>query len=91
VSSDHFVTPIACQLANCAAVYNRMVAFGNDRAWLVLQRRRHTLNQIEQAVASRRNVRAVLQVIRRSVVLGSLIVEKRVEGFKNQRLVCFFG
>jgi hypothetical protein len=76
------------------ATYNHIVAFGDDRAWLVLPRRRHTLNQIEQAVASRRNVRAVLQAIRRPLVLGSLVValvEKRVEGFKNQRLVCFFG
>src|ERR1700730_5737930 len=46
------------------AMDDHVVAFGNDRAWLVLQRHWHAPDQIEQAVASRLDVRAVLNVVR---------------------------
>jgi hypothetical protein len=39
---------------------DHVIVFSNDQARFVLQRRRRTPNQIEQAVAPRRDVRAVL-------------------------------
>jgi hypothetical protein len=42
------------------AVDDHVIAFSNDQARLVLQRRWRAPNQIEQAVAPRRDVRAVL-------------------------------
>ena len=43
---------------------NHVIAFGNDRARLVLQRCWQVPDQIEQAVASGWDVRAVLNVVR---------------------------
>jgi hypothetical protein len=45
------------------AVDDHVIAFSNDQARLVLQRRWRAPSQIEQAVA-RRDVRAVLNVVR---------------------------
>ena len=42
------------------AMDDHVIVFSNDQARFVLQRRRRTPNQIEQAVAPRRDVRAVL-------------------------------
>jgi hypothetical protein len=46
------------------AMDEHVIAFSNDLFWLVPQRCRHAPNQIEQAVAPRRDVRAVLNVTR---------------------------
>src|ERR1700688_3827276 len=52
----------------------------------------HALDQREEALASRRNVRAVLNVARRPETLRSgvvLLVEKRFEGFQHEGLILF--
>jgi hypothetical protein len=46
------------------AMDDHVIVFSNDQARLVLQRRWRAPNQIEQAVAPRRDVRAVLNVVR---------------------------
>jgi hypothetical protein len=46
------------------AMDDHVTVFSNDQARLVLQRRWRAPNQIEQAVAPRRDVRAVLNVVR---------------------------
>ena len=71
---------------------DRVIVFSNDHTRLVLQRRRCASNQVEQAVAPWRDVRAVLNVVRRPVPFGGLIVplvEKRIERFENQYLIRF--
>jgi hypothetical protein len=47
-----------------SAMDDHVIVFANDQARLVLQRRRRAPNEIEQAVAPRRDVRAVLTVVR---------------------------
>jgi hypothetical protein len=46
------------------AMDDHVIIFSNDQAGLVLQRRWRAPNQIEQAVATRRDVRTVLKVVR---------------------------
>jgi hypothetical protein len=43
---------------------DHVIIFSNDQGRLVLQRRWHAPDQIEQAVAPRRDVRALLKVVR---------------------------
>src|ERR1700675_3692449 len=52
----------------------------------------HALDQREEALASRRNVRAVLNVVRRPETLRSgvvLLVEKRFESLQHEGLILF--
>ena len=66
------------------------VAVGYDHPRLVLQRRRHALDEVEEAVAARGNVCAVLDVVGLPIPLSRRIVpliEQRVEGLKDQCLI----
>jgi hypothetical protein len=76
-----------------SAVDDHQILIGCDCAVLVSKRRRCTLDQIEQAFAPRPYVHAVLDVVRRPVPLSRCVislVEERIEGFEDQRLVCLF-
>ena len=47
---------------------------GNDRSWLVLQRWRDALDEIEQAIATGRDMSAVLDVVGRPKLLLPVVV-----------------
>ena len=66
------------------------VSISDDRSWLILQGRRQALDEIEQTLAARCDMSAVLNVIRRPESLRRRVVtlvEKRVESFKNDGLI----
>src|SRR4029077_8122475 len=69
------------------------ISLGHDRSWLVFERCRKTFDEIEQALATRRDMSTVLDVtwgpklLSRSVVA---LVEQRVEGFEDNLLVVLF-
>jgi hypothetical protein len=68
------------------AVDDHVIAFGNDRARLISQGRWRTPDQIEQAIASGFDVRAVLDVVRRPKAFRLLVVplvEQRIKRFEN--------
>src|SRR5580700_7345365 len=61
--------------------------------WLVFQRRRHALDEVEEALAAARDVRAVLDVGGRPVALSRdvvSLVEQGVEGLEDKRFVFRF-
>src|SRR5260370_22637740 len=68
-------------------------SLSHDRSWLILHSvGRKALDQIEQALTTGSNVRAVLDVVRRPKLLcGSIIVlvKECVERFQNEGLVLF--
>ena len=66
------------------------VAVSHDHPGLVFQRRRHALDEVEEALAAGRDVRTVLDVVGRPVALGRdvvSLVEQGVEGLKYQCLI----
>src|SRR5438552_17877806 len=66
------------------------VAVGHDELQLVLELRGHGLDQAEQAVATRGNVRAVLDVLVRPEAFGGRVValvKQRVERLADGLLV----
>jgi hypothetical protein len=74
-------------------VDDHVIAFGNDRARLISQGCWRTPDQIEQAIASGFDVRAVLDVVRRPKAFRLLVVplvEQRIKRFENQFFVCLF-
>src|SRR5262249_14449347 len=71
-------------------VNNHEVSVGDNRAGLILERRRKAFNQIEQSIAARRDVSAVLDIVRRPKFLSRGVVtfvEQRVEGLQNYSVV----
>ena len=65
------------------------ISFGYDRSWLVLERWRKALDEIEQAFTTWRDMGAVLNVVRRPELLSCCVValvEQSVEGFQNKEL-----
>jgi hypothetical protein len=75
------------------AVHDHQIPFGHDGSVFVSQGRRRALDQIEEAFAPWRDMRAVLNVFRRPVPFGGLVVsfvEERIERLKDQRFVCLF-
>jgi hypothetical protein len=69
-----------------------VVAFREDQLVLVAERVGKAADEIEQAVAARRDVGAVLDVALRPEALGGGIVplvEQRIEAFQHERLVLF--
>src|SRR5579859_6440833 len=73
-----------------SAVHDHELFFGNYRSRFVLQCGRHTLDEIEQTLPTRRDMGAVLDVVRGPVGLGRSIVpfvEQCVEGLQNKRLI----
>src|SRR5277367_4206285 len=74
-------------------VHDHELPISHDHSRLILQRRRNTLDEIEQAFTARFNARAVLNVLRRPETLGRRVVtliEQGVEGFQDQLFVLFF-
>src|SRR6202022_1871073 len=81
------------QGASCEpAVEQHVVSVGDGKPVLVVEAARCALDQREEALASRRNVRAVLDVIRRPETLRSGVVplvEKRFESLQHESLILF--
>ncbi len=72
------------------AVDDYVVALGDDELMLVTQRVGCVADQIEQSIATRFDVRAVLNVVRRPILLRGRVValvKQCVEGLENQRFV----
>src|SRR5882724_10885362 len=66
------------------------VAIGHDRPGIVFQRRRHALDEVEEALAARSDVRAVLDVGGRPVALSRdvvSLVEQGIEGLEDECLI----
>src|SRR2546430_12869686 len=79
-------------MAGEAAVCDHVVALGDDQLVLVFQRSGQRADQVEQSIAAGRNVGAVLEVAFRPEPLGGVVVplvEQRVEGLEDERLVLF--
>src|SRR6266852_9981488 len=69
---------------------NHEISPGEDEPWLILQRGRKALDEIEQTLSARLNMSAVLNVVRRPITFSSRIItfiEKRVERFQHTLLV----
>src|SRR6202043_309916 len=74
------------------AVEEHVVAIGYGKPVLVVQSFRGPFDQGEKSLASGRNVRTVLNVVRRPETLRSGVVplvEKRVESLQHESLVLF--
>ena len=79
-------------VARKAAMGDHVVPFGEDHLIFVAQRVGQAANKIEQAIAARRDMGAVLDVaVRPEALRGSVValVEQGVEGFEYERLVLF--
>src|SRR5260221_10299229 len=66
------------------------VAFSHDHPGLVFQRRRHALDEVEEALAAGSDVRAVLDICGRPVALRRDVVplvEQGIEGLKYECLI----
>lgn len=75
-----------------AAMRDDVVAFGHDQLVFVAQRSRNRADQVEQPVAAWRDVGAMLNVAIGPEPFGGgvvALVEQRVEGFEDERLVLF--
>src|ERR1700722_681462 len=75
-----------------STVHDHEVSFGHDRSRFVLQCWRDVLDEIEQTVATRSDMSAVLNVVRRpESFCGRIVtpVEERVERFQDEGLVLF--
>src|SRR5580704_7369987 len=75
-----------------SSMHDHEVSLSHDRSRLVLQRWWKALDEIEQTVAARCDMSAVLNVARRPVALGRCIVtlvEESVKSLKNDCLVLF--
>jgi hypothetical protein len=71
-------------------VDNDVIGLGDDELMFVTQRIRCAPDQIEQSIATRFNVRAVLDIVRRPILLSGRavpLVKQRVEGVEHQRFV----
>src|SRR6476646_2147621 len=69
---------------------NHEISPGEDEPWLILQRGRQALDEIEQTLSARLNTSAVLNVVRRPITFSSRIItsiERRVECFQDELLV----
>src|SRR5260370_30120381 len=73
-----------------SSVHDDEIPFSNNRAGLIFESRRKTLDEIEQALTTGSNVRAVLGVVRGPKLLGGRVVtlvEQRIERFQDTRFV----
>src|SRR5882757_8240145 len=76
--------------ARKSSVNDDEVAFGHDHARLIFEGRRSTLDEVEQTLASRLDMGAVLNVVGRPEALSGRIVsfiEQGVECLKDERIV----
>src|SRR5260370_4517062 len=90
------MSPIAdCPAPDCPAprktpMDDDEVAVSHDHPRLVFQRRRHALDEVEEALAAGSDARAVLDVVGRPVPLGRDIVslvEQGIDGLKYECLI----
>src|SRR5260370_39087066 len=75
-------------------VHNHEVSLSHDHSRFVLQGWRDALDEIEQAIAARCDMSAVLNIVSRPETLSDCIValvKQRVEGFKDKRFVLLFN
>ena len=73
---------------------DHVVPFGQDHVIFVAECIGKAANKVEQAIAARRNMGAVLDVAFRPEALrgsGVAFVEQRVEGFEHECLVLFWA
>src|SRR5712671_6263157 len=77
-----------------ASVHDYKISLSHDRPGFVLQCRRDAPDEIEQALAARLNMSAVLNVAGRPIALRRCIVplvEQCVEGLKDKLFVLLFN
>src|SRR2546427_13238007 len=73
-----------------SSVHDDEIPFRHNRSGLIFESRRKAPDEIEQALTTGSNVRAVLDVVRGPKPLGSRVVtlvEQRVERFQDKRFV----
>src|ERR1700682_3462433 len=73
-----------------SSVHDDEIPFTHNRSMLIFESRRKALDEIEQALTTGSNVRAVLDVVRGPKPLGSRVVtlvEQRIERFQDKRFV----
>ena len=73
-------------------VHDDEIPFRNDRSWLIFERRRKALDEMEQPLTTRCNVSAVLNVVRGPIALGRYVVsfvEESVESLEDECFVSF--
>lgn len=76
-----------------SSVDDHNIPFRNNHSRFIFQRWRSAANKIKQALASRRDIGAVLNVVRRPIALCRSVVpliEQRVECFKHERFIFRF-
>src|SRR5713101_626035 len=81
-------------VARVSSVQDDKVPFGHNRSRLIPKRRRNALNEIEQAIATRRDMSAMLDVVGRPITFSCFVValiEERVESFKDKCFVFRFN
>src|ERR1700693_2053825 len=74
-------------------VHDHEIPLGRDRSWLIFERWRKALDEIEETFTSRRDVSAVLDVVGRPKLLSSgvvALVKQRVKGFEDKLLILRF-
>src|SRR5258708_26190615 len=75
-------------------MHDHKISFSHDRSRFILQRWRSALDEIEETVATRRDMSAVLDVVGRPVTLGRNVVtliEQRVESFEDETFIFRFN
>ena len=55
-------------------VHDHQVSLSNDHSWLIPERWREALDEVEQALTTGSDVRAVLDVVGRPIALSSCVV-----------------
>src|ERR671914_2717486 len=70
------------------------ISIGHNRSRFILQCWRDTLNEVEQALATRRDVSTMLYVFGRPIALSRYVVtlvEQRIESFEDKCFVFLFN
>jgi hypothetical protein len=75
-----------------SAMHDNEISFGHNRSMFIVQGWRDSLDEVERAVAARRDMRAVLNVVGRPLALSRCVVtfvKQRVKSLKNECFVFF--
>src|SRR6266851_5428292 len=87
--------PVHGQAEICkTSVHYYELSISDDRSRLILERRRKALDEIEQTLTTRRDMSAMLNVVRRPVAFGRYVVpfvEECVKSLKDECLVLFLS